>query len=80
MKNLTTEERRLLVQLAAGLLASGHYTYPDDGYDSPGLKCYDIGASWQEDGYSRRHLSHVLDDAEALLSDLEIIAKQEEAQ
>ena len=73
-----TEKKRLIVQLVAGLLASGHYTYPEDEDDAPGLKSYDIGASWQEDGYPRRHLIHALDDAEMLLRDIEFFAKKEE--
>jgi hypothetical protein len=72
-----TEKKRLLVQLVAGLLASGHYTDPDEGCDTPVLKRYDIGEDWKEDGYPRRHPFHVLDDAESLLNDIEFIVKQE---
>ena len=72
-----TEKKQLLVQLVAGLLASGHYTDPDEGCDTPVLKRYDIGEDWKEAGYPRRHLFHVLDDAESLLNDIEFIAKEE---
>jgi hypothetical protein len=64
-----TEKKRLLVQLVAGLLASGHYTEiaTHEEYASghpitePRLKCYD----------------HVLDDAESLLRDIEFYVRKE---
>ena len=56
-----TEKRRLLVQLVAGLLASGHYTTAEEGYISPISRKYD----------------QVLDDAEALLRDIEFYVRKE---
>ena len=93
MKNLTTEntesteKKRLIVQLVAGLLASGHYTeiatheeYAS-GHPKPRLKTYKVDREYyKEAGYPRKRFFHVIDDAESLLKDIEFIAKQEEAQ
>ena len=95
MKNLTTEDtegtekKKLIVQLVAGLLASGHYTEiaTHEEYASghpvtePRLKSYYVDwEDWKEAGFPRKHPFHVIDDAERLLRDIEFIAKQEEAQ
>jgi len=81
-----TEKKRFLVQLVAGLLASGHYTEiaTHEEYASghpiiePRLKCYEV--SWEdlkEGGYRRKHPYHVLDDAESLLKDIEFYVRKE---
>jgi hypothetical protein len=72
------ERKQLLGQLVAGLLASGHYTNPDQGFDTPSLRKYDAGESWKEDGYPSRRHAHVIDDAESLLKAIEYIVKQED--
>ena len=75
MKNLTTEDtegtekKKLIVQLVAGLLASGHYTEiaTHEEYASghpvtePRLKSYDV--DWKEAGFPRKRPFHVIDDA-----------------
>ena len=71
------EKKRLLVQLVAGLLASGHYTNHDEGFDTPSLRRYDVGEDWKEAGCPKRRHAHVFDDAESLLSDIEFYAKKE---
>ena len=62
-------------RLAAGLLASGHYTHAgkdkeDEGFNNPELIDYDAGKSWKEDGYPRRWPRLVIDEAESLLDDI----------
>jgi hypothetical protein len=81
-----TEKKRLLVQLVAGLLASGHYTEiaTHEEYASghpiteTRLKCYEVDwEDWKEGGYPRKHPYHVIDDAESLLRDIEFYVRKE---
>lgn len=81
-----TEKKRLLVQLVAGLLASGHYTEiaTHEEYASghpitePRLRCYEVDwEDWKEAHYPRKHPYHVLDDAESLLRDIEFYVRKE---
>ncbi len=83
-----TERKQLLVQLVAGLLSSGHYseikTYeqyaPGEASVEPRLKSYKCDwMDYKEAGYPRARPFYVLDDAEALLRDIEFIVDQEEA-
>jgi len=78
-----TEKRRLLVQLVAGLLASGHYTEiatyaSGHPITEPRLKCHTIDwENYKKAIPPRIRPFYVIDDAEFLLNDIEFIVKQE---
>ena len=75
-----TEKKQLLVQLVAGLLASGHYTAPKDIFDEdcPNVIHFEVDwEDWKEAGYPCMHPYHVVCDAEELLKQIEFIAKKE---
>jgi hypothetical protein len=77
MSILSEKDRiKMMVKLTCGLLASGAYTEECERDQSP-LKSYELDYDWQEDGYPRRQPFHVLDDAEALLRDIEFLVRQE---
>ncbi len=87
MRRLTTEDtegtekKQLLVQLVAGLVASGHYTVPYDQFnDGPSVILYEVDwEDWKEAGYPCRRPYHVVYDAQALLKQIDFIAKKEES-
>jgi hypothetical protein len=60
----------LAVEIAAGLLASGHYTYVDEQQDDePSIKrwCLD---DWKEHAERRRCMAHVVDAAFDVLEEI----------
>ena len=70
---LNPEDLPLLVQLTAGLLASGHYSYNttvDGEATDPGIWMDDFGKGWKEDGFSSRHSYRVCEDAVSVLRQL----------
>jgi hypothetical protein len=68
-------------ELAAGLLASGHYTNQDDDNreGDPYVRTWDAGKDWLKDGYVRRFCSHAVTDAVNLFEEIESQIEKDEA-
>lgn len=55
--------KELVVELAAALLASGHYTESFDEDNDGGPIKFDIGEDYKEEGEPMRWISHAVSDA-----------------
>ena len=60
----------LVVALVQGLLASGHYTSPDDDEDGPSVQRVDYGKDWKDCGVDRRRPAQAVEDALDLLQEI----------
>ena len=64
------DELKLLVEIAAGLLASGHYTAGSE-IEEPRVKHWDAGKDWKKETVEKHRFNyHVVDDACLLLERL----------
>lgn len=59
----------MLVQIASGLLASGHYTNNDERGD-PFPAEFDLGDDWKENGMASRFGFHAVEDAIRILRNI----------
>lgn len=77
----TDEEIRIISQIAAGLLASGQFSYPHpDAPDEMELKTTDYGKDWRQGGFLRRRDIQAVERAEWVLAQIKenVIAREKE--